>query len=237
MKSTGLQWDESGSGYDPANPYGGRDPRFGMTVARNGDLGWPSYNTSELQTYVGGLNGSPLSGATTTGYYLKKYLDSSVDLRPSSSNTKRHSWITFRLGEFYLNYAEAVSNYLGSADAVNADFTMSARDAVNVIRKRSDVSMPELPAGLTNDEFDKKYENERMVELAFEGHRFWDIRRWKEGEKFASISCMKIEKNDDDTFTYTRFEKQRSWDDKMYFFPIPDSERRKNPNLTQNAGW
>ena len=237
MKATGMVWNETGSGYDPNNPYAGRDPRFGMTIAKNGDLGWPGYNTNELQTFVGGLNGAPLSGATQTGYYLKKYLDSSVDLRPNVSNSKRHSWITYRLGEFYLNYAEAVFNYLGAADATDSDFPVSAAEAVNVIRQRSGVGMPALPAGLSNTDFAARYENERMVELAFEGHRFWDIRRWKEGAKFSSITSMKIVKTGDDSYSYTRVEMIRSWNDKMYFFPIPDSEIRKNPNLTQNAGW
>ncbi|WP_321290289.1 RagB/SusD family nutrient uptake outer membrane protein [uncultured Sunxiuqinia sp.] len=237
MKATGLLWNEAGSGYDPANPYEGRDPRFEMTIVKNGDLGWPGYNSKEIQTFVGGFNGAPLSGATQTGYYLKKYLDPSVDLRPNSSNEKRHSWVTYRLGEFYLNYAEAVFNYLGSADAKSADFPMSATEAVNVIRQRSGVDMPALPAGLSSADFSDKYENERMVELAFEGHRFWDVRRWKEGEKFSSVTGMKIEKTGDDSFSYTRVEIPRSWSDKMYFFPIPDSEIRKNPNLTQNTGW
>lgn len=237
MRETGLLWNEPGSGYDASNPYEGRDPRFEMTIAKNGDLGWPGYNTRELQTYVGGLNGAPLSGATQTGYYLKKYLDPTVDLRPNSSNTKRHSWITYRLGEFYLNYAEAVFHYLGSADETSPEFPMSATEAVNVIRQRSDVGMPALPSGLSNDEFATKYELERMVELAFEGHRFWDVRRWEEGEKFASVTAMRIEKTGEDSYSYTRQQIQRSWDDKMYFFPIPDRERRKNPNLTQNPGW
>ena len=237
MKATGLLWNEAGSGYDSNNPYEGRDPRFELTVAKNGDEGWPNYNTTPLHPYVGGLNGSPLAGATTTGYYLKKYLDASVDLRPDNNTSKRHSWITYRLGEFYLNYAEAVYNYLGSADATDADFTLSARDAVNIIRQRQGVGMPELAAGLSNDEFEQKYENERMVELAFEGHRFWDVRRWKQGEEFETITCMRIEKISDDNYDYIRYEKERAWDDKMYLFPIPDSEIRKNPNLAQNPGW
>ena len=75
-------------------------------------------------------------------------------------------------------------------------------------------------------------------ELAFEGHRFWDVRRWKEGDKhFKNIVEMKITKNGDDTYTYERKVKERSWDDKMYFFPIPQSEKSKNPNLEQNPGW
>jgi len=237
MRSTGLRWDESGSGYDPENPYAGRDPRFALTIARNGDTGWPTYNATELQPYQGGANGYPLSGATPTGYYLKKYLDASVDLRPDYYTAKRHSWITYRLGEFYLNYAEAVFNYLGSADATNGEFKTSAREAVNVVRQRTGVKMPVFPAGLSNTDFESKYRNERMVELAFEGHRFWDVRRWKAGDTQESVDYSSITKNSDGTFTYTRVEKQRTWDDKMYFFPIPDSERRKNPNLTQNTGW
>ncbi len=238
MKSTGLNWDESGSGYNPAKPYDGRDPRFALTVAKNGDTSWPNYNVMPLQTYEGGANGAPISGATPTGYYLKKYCDATVNLQPNSTNTKRHSWITYRLGEFYLNYAEAVFHALGSADATNATFTMSARDAVNKIRQRSDVTMPNLPAGLSNSDFEKKYMNERMVELAFEGHRFWDVRRWKKGELLNKVTLMKLTKNSGTgDIIYTRVVKNRLWDDKMYFSPIPDQEIRRNGNLTQNQGW
>ncbi len=237
MQATGKLWNESGSGYDAKNPYDGRDPRFEMTVAKNEDTGWPTYYGSELQTYTGGANGAPISGATTTGYYLKKYLDSSISLTADNTTYKVHSWITYRLGEFYLDYAEAAYNYLGSPYATDGVLTMTPAEAVNTIRSRSDVSMPDLPEDLSNDEFEEKYRNERFVELAFEGHRFWDVRRWKMGELFKTITCMQIEKNDDESYTYTRYEEDRSWDDKMYLFPIPDSERRKNGNLTQNEGW
>ncbi len=237
MKATGKLWYEAGSGYDEENPYEGRDPRFSMTIAKNGDKGWPTYNTQPLKTYEGGINGSPISGATPTGYYLKKYLDASVDLRPNTLNQKRHSWITFRLGEFYLNYAEAVFNYLGGADVKDAVFTMSAREAVNVIRDRNDVKMPALPEGLNSEDFENRYRNERMIELTFEGHRFFDVRRWRKGELLKKVTFMKIEKVSDEKYTYTRVESNRIWDDKMYLFPVPDTERRKNPNLTQNPGW
>ena len=116
--------------YDPQKPYTNRDPRLSMTVAVNGEK-WPSTNANLLETYIGGRNGLPISGATPTGYYLKKYLDGTIDISAqNSSGGKRHNWITFRLGEFYLNYAEAVFKYLGSADATNDQFTMSAKDAV-----------------------------------------------------------------------------------------------------------
>lgn len=236
MQATGLAWDEPGSGYDQTDPYAGRDPRLAMTIAVNGDK-WPDTNPNPLETYQGGRNGLPLAGATPTGYYLKKYLDKTIDISTSTgSGSTRHNWVTYRLGEFYLNYAEAVFNYLGSADATDATFTMSAVDAVNVVRSRSDVNMPGFPTGLSNDEFTEKYRRERMVELAFEGHRFWDVRRWKDGASQRSIFEMQITKNGD-RYTYNRVPKSRYWDDKMYLFPIPDSEIRKNPNLTQNPGW
>lgn len=239
MKATGLAWYEPGSGYNERNPYAGRDPRFEMTIAKNGDSGWPSYNSRDLETFRGGANGLPISGATPTSYYLKKYVDPSVDLRPSTSNSKRHSWITYRLAEFYLNYAEATFQYLNSADATNKDLTMSARDAVNKIRKRTDVNMPDFPVGMTPTEFENKYMNERMVELAFEGHRFWDVRRWKKGKDFFKvINRMKLTKDQaTGKISYERETIFRQWNDKMYFFPIPDKEIRKNPNLTQNEGW
>lgn len=239
MKSTGKLWNEDGSGYDAANPYSGRDPRFGMTIAVNGEKKWPSYNGDALETYYGGKNGEPIVGATPTGYYLKKYLDGSVNISSVNNTNSPHAWIMFRLGEFYLDYAEAAFKYLGNADAVSADLPMSAREAVNVIRNRTDVKMPALPQGLSNDDFWKKYENERMVELAFEGHRFYDVRRWKEGSKLANITEMKITKNDDGSFTYTRKVVHRGWDDKMYFFPIAKSELLKHTNadFKQNPGW
>ena len=236
MQATGKAWNEEGSGYDANNPYSGRDPRLGMTIAVNGDK-WPDTNPNPLETYTGGRNALPIAGATPTGYYLKKYLDSTTDISSSTgSGGKRHSWVTFRLGEFYLNYAEAVFNYLGSADATDAVFTMSPVEAVNKVRNREDVKMPDFPSGMSADEFIQKYRRERMVELAFEGHRFWDVRRWKDGDSQKNIIEMQITKNGDN-YTYQRVTKSRYWNDKMYLFPIPDSEMRKNPNLTQNPGW
>lgn len=238
MQATGKLWNETGSGYNPLSPYQGRDPRFAMTVVKNGDTSWPKSNSNPIQTFFGGINGEPLTNATPTGYYLKKYLDPSINLSANSTlKDSRHTWITFRLGEFYLNYAEAVFKYLGSADATSAEFPMSARQAVNKIRERADVNMPDFPVGLSNADFWTKYENERMVELAFEGHRFFDLRRWKEGNKLASITEMKITMNTDGSYTYTRNNVNRTWDDKMYLFPIPQSELMKNGHLTQNTGW
>ena len=237
MAATGLRYDEAGSGYDDTKPYIGRDPRFAMTIVKNGDLKWPSSNTSPIEIFYGGLNAEPLSGATPTGYYLKKYLDPAIDMSANSKyKTSHHSWIVFRLGEFYLNYAEAIFQYTGSADAPG-DFGMTAREAVNVIRARTDVKMPQLSTGLSAEDFWKRYQNERRIELAFEGHRFYDIRRWKIADQYKNITEMKLTKKEDGTISYERRTVNRVWEDKMYLFPIPMDEILKNPNLTQNTGW
>lgn len=238
LKVGGVRPDEK-EDFDKNQPYyDNRDPRFEMTIAKNGDTKWPNWNENALEIYQGGANAEPLSGGTPTGYYLKKYCQTSINTTTAKPTIDYHTWITFRLGEFYLNYAEALFKYLGTAYATNDEFTIPANTYVNKTRQRSSVKMPNFPTGLTNDKWWKKYQNERMVELAFEGHRFWDVRRWKEGDKhFSSIDEMKITKNANNSYSYNRVTVNRQWDDKMYFFPIPQSERAKNTNLTQNPGW
>lgn len=233
----GKSINEAGSGYDEQNPYKDRDPRLAATVAVNGDQ-WPTYSgAAKIETFQGGINGEPLTGATPTGYYLKKLCNGAISLASNSKFTaSRHTWLTFRMGEFYLNYAEAVFKYLGSADATSAEFPMSAREAASKTRER--VGMPAFDAGMDATTFWTKLCNERFVELAFEGHRFWDVRRWKEADKyFKNIVEMKLTKEADGTITYTRKNVTRQWNDKMYLFPIPQAELLKNSNLTQNAGW
>lgn len=233
----GKSINEAGSGYDEQNPYKDRDPRLAATVAVNGDQ-WPTYSgAAKIETFQGGINGEPLTGATPTGYYLKKLCNGAISLASNSKFTaSRHTWLTFRMGEFYLNYAEAVFKYLGSADATSAEFPMSAREAASKTRERA--GMPAFDAGMDATTFWTKLCNERFVELAFEGHRFWDVRRWKEADKyFKNIVEMKLTKEADGTITYTRKNVTRQWNDKMYLFPIPQAELLKNSNLTQNAGW
>ena len=219
-----------------SNPYEGLDPRFAMTVVKNGDL-WPNYNTSPIEIFEGGLNASPLTNATQTGYYLKKYCNPSTVIGATGANAFYHNWVVFRLAEMYLNLAEAMLNYTGSGYATSDGLPMSAAAALNVVRTRA--GQPNIEEGLSAAAFKQKVENERFVELAFEGHRFYDVRRWKEAPQYlTNIRKMDIRLNADSTFTYTPGKlEQRQWDDKMYFFPIPQSEIQKAGSLTQNPGW
>lgn len=206
------------------------DKRFAQTIACNGDS-WPNANTIPLETYIGGVNGQPTAYATPTSYYLKKYVTESVQIAGNGANTCKHVWVTFRLAEFYLNYAECMLNLNNKSG-----FTMTATQAINTVRKRAGL------ANLTDAEATlDACKKERFVELAFEGHRFFDVRRWKEGEKyFKTIYGLKITKNADGSFTETKTVVQnRQWDEnKMNLFPIPQSEILKSGNvLEQNPGW
>lgn len=213
------------------DPYEGLDPRFALTVVKNGDE-WPTNGSQKkiIETYYGGFNASPKYGATPTGYYLKKFVDGSCVTTADNQTSRRHTWIIFRLGEFYLDYAEAVFNATGSAN--DATYGMTANEAVNVLRNRSDIKMPKFTED--GDAWVARYERERLVELAFENHRFWDVRRWKKGPQYfngvqvATISAYNV---------LYRSSIDRKWDDKYYFYPIPQSELKKNSNLTQNPGW
>ncbi len=213
------------------NPYEGLDPRFALTVVKNGDE-WPTNGAQKkaIETFAGGFNASPKYGATPTGYYLRKYVDGECVTTADNPVTRRHTWIIFRLAEVYLNFAEAAFNATGSAN--DATYGMTANEAVNVLRNRADIMMPEF----TEDgaAWVERYERERLVELAFENHRFWDVRRWKKGEQyFKNIQVANISSD----LKLTRSTVTRQWDEKHYLYPIPQSENKKNPALGQNPGW
>ncbi len=215
-------------------PYEGLDPRFALTVVKNGDQ-WPTNSVQQItiQSYAGGFNGSPKYGATPTGYYLRKYVDGNCVTTYNNATTRRHTWIVMRLAEFYLNYAEAMYNYYGDADA-RGEFGMSANEAINVLRNRPDIRMPEF-SGSTG--FEERYMRERMVELAFEDHRFWDVRRWKKGKDFFTTIHIADLQMVDGEVILNRSTKTRQWDEKYNLYPIPQTEIQKNKKLGQNPGW
>ncbi len=228
----GKAIDEEGSGYDPQNPYANRDSRLELIVARNGEV-WPN---DTLKTYDGGANAGTVTYGTPTGYYLKKYVNKSTIIKNTGASSFYHIWITFRLAEFYLNYAEAALNVTGDGYTRPSGGTMTAADAINIVRKRA--GQPDIETGLSFEEFKKKYENERFVELAFEGHRFYDLRRWEEApEHLTEIRGMQITRNGDGSYTYSpRVISTRQWNNAWYLFPFPQKDVL-NCGYTQNPGY
>lgn len=216
-----------------ANPYAKRDPRLLQTIIVNNSV-WKATN---VQLWQGGLNGKPIYHASKTGYYLKKYVDESLNLTTGLNSAKQ--WIYFRLSEIYLNYAEAMNEAYGptAADTMK----ISALQAINSVRTRAGVAMPALPVTLTQEALRAKIRNERRIELAFEDHRYWDIRRWMIGENSlgAMIRGVNILKDANGVFSYTPFDlEKRVFEQKMYLYPIPQSEIVKgNGNMLQNPGW
>lgn len=231
MKATGKNIWEMGSGYDPANPYAGRDPRLAMSILVNN----ASFKGRPVECWVGGIDGYGRENATTTGYYVRKYINENLDL--AQNQTSVHSWLLFRYAEILLNYAEALNEYAGPES--RDEFTMTAKAAVDAVRTRSGVGLPILPPGLTQEEMRDRIYNERRVELAFEEHRFFDVRRWKIAEQTenAPIMAMRITQEGDGSFSYKVVkQEERVFRDYMYLYPIPNAEVHKGA-ITQNPGW
>ncbi len=227
----GKRIDDTDSGYDPTDPYTNRDPRLLKTIIVNNS----QWKDRKVEIWNGGLDGLPKEYASETGYYLKKYVVETVNLDPSYTSTARHLVVIFRYGEVLLNYAEAMNEAYGPTYK-STELGMSAYEAVNLIRERS--NMPNFENGMNKDEFRNELRDERRIEMAFEDHRFWDIRRWKIGNSTTNIKGTAITKNDDGTFIYnTKNIETRVWDEKMNFYPIPQDEIFKNKNLVQNPGW
>jgi hypothetical protein len=225
----GMDIDEPGSGYDPNNPYVDRDERFYATILYN-NAEWKNRN---IQVYRNGTDGPPQEFATETGYYLRKFVEENVNIDPNNTTSTRHVWIYYRLGEMYLNFAEAMNEAYGP----NSDpqgFGMTAVDALNVIRNRA--GLPDYAGPVTKDAIRTEIHDERRVELAFENKRFWDIRRWDIGDQTTDIYAMNVIFNQDSTFSYNKvLLENRVWESN--FYPIPQSELFKNPNLVQTPGW
>ena len=215
-----------------ANQYKDRDPRFYLTIVHNGML-WPAKKAVDISE--GGANGLPLTNATTTGYYLRKYVDNSISFEAGSTTAAtHHNWILFRYAEVLLNYAEAMIHVNGNCDYKDATYTMSAREALNAVRKRAGI--PEV-AACSQDEFLMRVKHERRVEMAFEGQLFWDLRRWKNLDETKNIYAVRITHHDGVLSYEKTLLSERSVSNKLYFYPIANVELFKNKKLVQNSGW
>jgi hypothetical protein len=226
------------SGFVDQDPYKNRDPRFNYTFMYNGTLWYTSKTgtkTAINTTYLAPLDGY---GVNTyhTGYFFRKMLDDNTAFN-GGPNTERCRGV-IRYAEILLNYAEAI-NETGQ--------TQLAYPKLILIRKRAGIlpgsdGLYGLKANMTVDEMRKVIMNERQVELAVEDHRFWDVRRWKTApaNQNVLIKGMKITKVGS-TFKYEILpvaqNAQHVFFDRMYLFPIHQSQLGSNPNLIQNPGY
>jgi hypothetical protein len=217
-----------GSGYDPKNPYLNRDPRFYASILYDGRI----FQNHEVETFDGGID-SPLSSvnawnATMTGYYLYKFIDPSKSVNLRTDDRSTNPWIFFRYGEILLNYAEAKFE-LGDEDA--------ARKYINLIRAR--VNMPLVNS--SGIDLRDRIRHERRIELAFEGHRFFDVRRWKILEEVSAkqILGMQIQKaaNGDKSYNIKVVAPVVYYEQHLRL-PIPRAEIDKSKGaLIQNSGY
>jgi starch-binding outer membrane protein, SusD/RagB family len=225
-----------------ANPYANRDPRLALSIITNDSRIKPfasPFTSPEkrlVETFPGGLDARPLPNATKTGYYIRKYINEGalnlVNNTPVISGNTVHNWVLIRLPEIYLNYAEALNEY----NPTSTDIATY----VNRVRTRPGVDMPALvTTGLSQAQVREKIRHERRIELAFEDHRAWDLRRWKQGETYlgAPLRGVEIEK----TATSTKYTpvtvETRVFTPRMYLYPIPQSDVNISRLIVQNPGW
>jgi starch-binding outer membrane protein, SusD/RagB family len=213
------------SGYDPQNPYADRDSRLDKSVVHQGSV----YKAGiVIETFRGGnVNNTNRLDSPKTGYGLMKMVDTS---KWGPAGGADNDWIFIRYAEVLLNYAEAKNEATGPDQSVY--------DAINQVRARS--GQPALTAGFTQAELRDKIRNERRVELSFEEHRFFDVRRWKLGSTHFKEPIRKVQIIQGPggilQYSYPVWE-QRDYKEFHNLLPIPQNEIDRNGKLEQNTGY
>lgn len=229
--TNGKYITDNGSGYDDQNPFANRDQRFYASILYNGAT---LKGKALSMVYPDGTDAPLQPDRTITGYYPRKFIDESAASGVAFGESKT-SWKELRLAEVLLNYAEAENEAAGPSSDVYA--------AIQQVRDRA--GQPALPAGLTKDEMFARIVQERKIELAFEGFRFWDLRRWNMAESVLNgkyFHGMMITKDaGSGNLVYTPYEvsyiPKQVFLPKHYLMPIPQTEIEKNTNLAQNTGY
>lgn len=218
--------------YDPQNPYKNRDPRFYATILYDG----APFKERTIETFLPGGLDTPDGiesawNATETSYYIRKFIDESkCGCNSTSSGSSSPTWIWFRYGEVLLNYAEAMYN-LGN-EAV-------CREYLNKVRSRPGVNMP--PVTQSGQALWNRIVNERRIELVFEEHRFFDVRRWKIAPAVLNeVRTKMIIHRDPETGKKTyevAFYQTAKFNEWNYLAPIPQEVIDQNSNIKQNPGY
>jgi hypothetical protein len=239
-KSDGTQVDwtswKTGTETTLRPPYDDLEPRFHATVIYNGSV----WQGKTMENSVGGTNGAFLEygtdtypkGRTTTGYYLRKLRDES--LTQITVYASSQTWVEIRLAEVYLNRAEAL---------YRLNQPNEARNDLKAVRDR--VNLP-TATGLTGNDLFEAIKHERKIELSYEGHLYWDMRRWRvadknypEGYNNYRVHGMKITGAVGGyTYQYVDCDKQdRKFLTKTYVLPIPNTELNNNSAIDQYDEW
>ena len=213
-----------------SNMYVKREPRFYASVHYSGS----SWKNSTIQMWYSGKDGASKNASdfSKTGYVLKKFSNSLINIQ-TNTGWDLKTFIYFRLGEQYLNYAEALNESEGPVADVYK--------YVNAIRNRS--GLPDLPSGLSKEEMRAQIWQERRIELAFEGHRYFDTRRWKiaattnNGNLYGLNITAGTSATDPAFYQRTVADKRIFLAPRDYFWPVPQSELDKDPNLQQSMYW
>lgn len=220
--------------FDPQRPYHNRDPRLAKTVLAHG----MKFKGSTIDLSAQGADSAPLiEGGSATGYFLRKYIQETTSFKPDHTVSNQHHWVIYRYAETLLTYAEAMVQAFGDPLYTDGTFTHSATWALNQVRKNA--NMPERKM-TDKEQFLKAIMQECRVEFAFEDHRFWDVRRWMIGSQTQKdIYGVDIKRDTQGQDAYAKKAVEtRTWEDRMYLYPIPQSELYKNANLApQNKGW
>jgi hypothetical protein len=220
-------------GYDDDNNkrWNGRDPRFRSNIYVDGDMAG-FHPLTQLQLYVGGrtLNG----GNTLSPYIVHKFWPLGVNQRDLGWNNFRYVTPHLRLAEIYLIYAEALFEATGNANATSSNYNMTAVEAVNKVRQRA--GMPNVTANPVayNGSFRELVRNERDVELAFEGHRWYDFRRWR---KLPDPILYKMTFDRNYTFFNREVIQPFIFEERNFWMPFPRNLTLLYEDFPQNPGW
>lgn len=232
---SGLPITDPASGYNPSNPYINRDPRLKSTIFYNGML-WLNRN---VETFTGGADRpGGTAQQTKTGYYMRKFMGNFESATGGVYTQVVHDFIYLRYAEVLLNYAEALNEFSGPVSEVY--------DVIHQLRARAGIEPgPDnsygIPANLSKEQMRDVVRNERRLELAFEEHRYFDIRRWKIAEEVMNqpFGGVNIQRTSGglETYDYVNVFTPRFRAPSMYLYPIPYDEVNKNPQMEQNPGW
>ena len=228
---TNFSWDNP---VHAANPFGFREARFSQSILWNGS----SWMGHSVQTFEGGADMQSIL-STKTGFYMRKLKDQNARWFGGQQGVGYHCWPIIRYAEVLLNFAEAMNEAYGPY-ADPAGYGLTAAMAVNKIRQRAFLPPNTIPTDLAKDEMRRLIHRERKIEMAFEEHRTFDLRRWKTAMEVLNepVRGLRIIKNTDGSFTYEiKDVESRTFSERMYLYPIPQIEINKNPQLIQNPGW